>query len=172
MKRLAWGRASLVGTTVVMTLAFAEPGATADVLSYSLSLHGSLPGSSKDEVVRLRFVGANARAAVDASDLFGRVEYKDLYPGIGLAFYGSSDHRLACDLVLEPGADLTRIRVRVDGGRELRVDQEGNLLVDTAQGTLVQRAPIVYRDVLGTRHALPGRYVRRGKHEVGVEVEG
>lgn len=155
---------------------------------------GDQARAGKVDVIRLRFLGANPEPVVEAEQPLGgpshyligsdspqwrthvpnyaRVEYREVYPGIGLAFYGTSERQLEYDFVLEPGADLSRIRIRVDGARRLRVDDEGHLHIETRHGVLVQKAPIVYQDIEDMRRLLPGRYVRLGKREVGFAVDG
>ena len=102
---------------------------------------------------------------------YSRIEYRGLYPGVDLVYYGTSERQIEYDIVLAPGADLSGIRLRVDGARRVRIDDLGNLHIATQSGELVQKAPVVYQEVRGERRPLPGRYVKRGRREVGFEVE-
>jgi uncharacterized repeat protein (TIGR01451 family) len=154
---------------------------------------GAAERALRQEVVRLRFVGANPRPKVvgveemagkanyfiggDAArwrtgiPLYARVEYRDVYPGVSLAYYGNP-RQLEYDVVLDPGADLRRVRFRIDGARRLRLDAQGNLVVETSRGPMIQRAPVVYEIGVNGRRPLPGRYRLHGKREVGFEVPG
>ena len=57
---------------------------------------------------------------------FGKVRYRDVYPGIDVVFYGS-DRDLEYDFVLRPGADPSRIRLRFDGAGALTKDSNGDI---------------------------------------------
>jgi hypothetical protein len=45
---------------------------------------------------------------------FARVKYQDVYPGIGLVYYGNQKE-LEYDFVVEPGGDPGQIRLRFAG---------------------------------------------------------
>ena len=46
--------------------------------------------------------------------VYGRVEYRNIYPGVGIDYYGD-DQQLQYDLVLHPGADASQVRIRFQG---------------------------------------------------------
>jgi uncharacterized repeat protein (TIGR01451 family) len=151
-------------------------------------------GEHAHDVVGLRFLGASSGATVEPrsplpsrshyllgrdpaawrTDVphFAQVTYRDLYPGVSLTYYGTGDRELEYDLVLEPGTDVSTIRLGVTGVVSLRLDQAGDLLLETEHGVLVQKAPVVFQRVDGERRSLPSRYLLRGPHEVGFAVEG
>ena len=62
--------------------------------------------------------------------LFGRVVYRDLYPGIDM-FYSSSTRRLKSEFVVAPGADPSRIQIAYKGVAGIRIDEAGGLIVST-----------------------------------------
>jgi hypothetical protein len=72
--------------------------------------------------------------------LYSKVEYADVYPGIGLVFHGNQ-RRLEFDFVLEPGADANAIRLGI-GARnsKFRVDENGDLIIQQASGLSKDRA--------------------------------
>ena len=45
------------------------------------------------------------------------------------------------DLLLQPGADLSRVIVRVEGGQGLSIGTDGSLVITTALGPVIQRRP-------------------------------
>ncbi len=102
---------------------------------------------------------------------FGKVRYPNLYAGIDLVFYGNQD-QLEYDFVVAPGADPRAIRLRFSGEDEIRIDAQGNLVIRAGAGEIVQLAPVVYQERDGARQVVPGRYVKRGRHEVGFAVGG
>jgi hypothetical protein len=88
---------------------------------------------------------------------FGRVEYANVYSGISLAYYGGPGG-LEYDFVLAPGADPHAIALKFEGASGVELDAQGDLVVHTAAGDLVQHAPVVYQDSSGARQPVAGRF--------------
>jgi hypothetical protein len=147
--------------------------------------------SGPPEVLRMKLLGADPRPAIEGREelpgkshyfigndpkkwrtnvpQYARVEYKDVYPGVSLTYYGNQG-QLEYDFVVSPGGDPRRIRLGIEGARKVQVDAEGNLVLSLAGGEVVQKAPVVYQEVDGARNAVEGRFVLRGRNEVGFEV--
>jgi hypothetical protein len=89
---------------------------------------------------------------------YGKVKYHDVYPGIDLLYYGRQQ-QLEYDLVLSHGADPRSIRLSFEGADKLEVDPQGNLVLHTASGELVQHAPHIYQEVGNRKRTIPGRYI-------------
>jgi hypothetical protein len=145
----------------------------------------------RNTVVRLKLVGANPAPNVWASDEmagkshyfvghdpgrwrrdvahYGRVRFGEVYPGVDLVYHGRQG-RLEYDFVVSPGADPRSIRVRLEGAEATKLDGDGNLVLETRAGRLVQQAPVVYQEIDGERRQVTGRYVLNGGNEVGFEV--
>jgi uncharacterized protein (TIGR03437 family) len=141
--------------------------------------------------LRLRWLGANPAARIEglnettarANYLSGsdptqwvvnapgyaRVRYNDLYPGVDLIYY-SNQGQLEYDLVVKPGADPSLLRLSVAGARSMRLLAGGDLLLRTAAGEARFQRPIIYQEVNGERREVDGRYVRRGRREIGFEI--
>src|SRR5262249_8020230 len=77
---------------------------------------------------------------------YARVVAKGVYPGVDVAYYGNSSRALEYDFLVGPGADPSAIRLKWEGAAGLSLDEQGDLLVSTAGGTLVQQAPLAYQD--------------------------
>ena len=139
----------------------------------------------------MKFVGANAnpRVAGEARQpgtvnyligkpeqwrtkipVYSRVRYSSLYPGVDLVFYGTN-RDLEYDLVVSAGADPGRIKLAVAGAEEVRIHDEGNLVLKKlSQGDVIQQKPKIYQRK-GTRlTAVAGDYVITGKEEVGFRL--
>jgi uncharacterized protein (TIGR03437 family) len=76
---------------------------------------------------------------------FGRVRYRDIYDGIDLVYYGS-DGRVEFDFVVSPGTDPGRIELAFGGTRGLRLDEGGDLLLETPSGVIRQHRPVAYQE--------------------------
>ena len=86
------------------------------------------------------------------------------------SYYGSQN-RLEYDLVLHPGADARRIRMRFRGVSHLRVAPSGDLIVIAGDAEVVQQKPVIYQQTAtGDRQPLEGRYKLLGSNLVGVEL--
>jgi hypothetical protein len=129
-------------------------------------------------VVRMQVLGANSAAAVGQDRLptrvnyflgndpaqwhtdiptYGRVEYRDIYPGIHLAYYASGP-QLEYDFAVAPGADPGQIRLGFAGADAVELDAQGDLVLRTAAGDVVQHKPVLYQDVNGVRKEVAGHF--------------
>ncbi|MEC7583801.1 MAG: hypothetical protein VYE77_05745 [Planctomycetota bacterium] len=119
--------------------------------------------------VRNFLLGEQSHAGVP---VYSRVRHRDLYEGTDLVLR-SQDGHLEYDLVLEPGADLRRVSVRVAGHDRMRLLPDGSLAFDTAIGVMRQTAPKTWvTDAAGARLEVPSRFVVLGPDRYGFAVEG
>ncbi|MBL8793407.1 MAG: SBBP repeat-containing protein, partial [Planctomycetia bacterium] len=160
-------------------------------------LHGNGNGTESADaapgVLRMQYVGANSDAAFVAEDQlsgvtnylvgdqsawltgvanYGAVRQDDVYAGIDLRYYANAQQQLEYDFIVGAGsgADVAAIRLAFSGATGIELDAQGNLVLHTAQGNLVQQAPIVYQEVDGARQSVTGRYVIHDDQSVGFEV--
>jgi predicted transcriptional regulator/fibronectin type 3 domain-containing protein len=91
------------------------------------------------------FIGNDPDKWVRGARNFREVLYSQIYDGIDLSF-DLSEGRLKYELVVHPGADPIEIVMVYEGANNIFVDQRtGELLIDTAAGTLVDDPPFVYQ---------------------------
>jgi uncharacterized protein (TIGR03437 family) len=100
-------------------------------------------------------VGAESQWVTNVPS-YERVRYRAVYPGIDVVYYSKAGG-LEYDFVVTPGADPGRIRLRFDGGR-VRIDEDGDLVVETANGSMRQHRPLMYQ----AGRPIEGRFVARG----------
>src|SRR5262249_25600524 len=141
------------------------------------------PASPGRDVFRLRLVGVNPYAELVARDelparsnyfigsdpsqwhtnvpQYGRVEYRDVFPGVDLALHSHSptDKSFEYDFVVKPGASPDAVRLRWEGLEQVSVDGNGRLLLRTGGGTVVQESPVIYQEDDRGRTSVAGRYV-------------
>src|SRR5215467_9977219 len=98
-----------------------------------------------------------------------RVRASGVYPGIDLIYYGNQSS-LEYDFVVNPGADPRKIRMQFDGVQSLRAGADGNLILSTPAGDIVQQKPAVYQTIGGERHAVAGRFAIHGRRFVSFEL--
>jgi hypothetical protein len=154
----------------------------------TLNPQGTQPG----DVLEMQLQGANASPTVSGQDLlpgvsnylvgndpsqwhtnipnYAEVDYHGVYAGIDLHYYGNSQH-LEYDFVVAPGANPGTIRLSFAGQQGMSLDAQGNLVLQTAAGTVVEQAPVLYQvNSDGTHTAVLGAYVLEGDGTVGLQV--
>jgi hypothetical protein len=82
---------------------------------------------------------------------YGKARYRDVYPGIDLVFYGHDGGDVEYDWIVSPAADPRRIRVRFESAKRLRVDRQGDLLIEVDKTEYRQKKPVAHQDVAGER---------------------
>ena len=115
------------------------------------------------------FLGTDPRRWRTGIPTYERVAYDEIYPGIGIAYYGNQ-RRLEYDFEVAPGADPSRIRLRFDGARAMRLGPNGDLLLSTGAGELIQQAPVAYQEVNGIRRPVASRFVMGSDGDVRIDV--
>jgi len=146
----------------------------------------------RSSVLRFRWVGGSAQANVQGDSLlatrsnyysgndasrwvsnvphFGRVLYREVYPGVDVVFYGQ-EGKLEYDLVIQPGVRPDTIVMEIKGARRIRLDAQGNALLETGAGDVRLERPTIYQVLAGEKRPIRGGYVRIGKHRLGFQVE-
>jgi len=111
------------------------------------------------------FIGRDRSKWHSNIPLYGRATYRDAYPGVDLAFHGSSN-ALEFDYLVSPGADASAIKVGLSGAQSLAVNAAGDLTVSTSAGPVELHKPVAYQDLHGSRQFVDARFVVNGKNEV------
>ena len=133
--------------------------------------------------LRLRFLGATRNPRIERQRLgpgrvnyligndpakwrtnlpaYRQVVYRDLWPGIDLAFRGQGG-RLKYEFRLAPGASVRDIRLAYRGANRVSVGPSGELRIGTALGVLSDSRPASYQPVDGKRVPVASRYALDG----------
>ena len=133
-----------------------------------------------DSVVRMKLVGANPDAeAAGLQQLpgkvnyfigndskkwrtnistYAKVEYKDVYPGTNLVYYGNQG-KLEYDFVVSPGADPKAIQIAFEGADKIDVDAQGDIILQIAGDQIKMHKPLVYQEVAGVRKEIAAAYL-------------
>jgi len=115
------------------------------------------------------FVGSDSRSWQHSIAHFGRVLYPEVYPGIDLAFH-SAGRDFEYDFALQPGSDPQVITVGFAGTTHLKLDSEGNLILETAAGEVLQRKPVAYQVKQDHRITVEATYILKGRSRVGFRL--
>ncbi len=142
-------------------------------------------------VVRMKLVGGNPNPAISGEDLlagtsnyfhgedtsrwrrgipgYERVHYENVYPGIDLEYYGN-EGKLEFDLTVKPGANPNQIELEFNGADSLFLDDKGNLVLETAVGRVIQKAPKIYQTIKGERRPVSGNYQLLAENRVSFQT--
>ncbi|MEQ8766028.1 MAG: hypothetical protein RL885_19075 [Planctomycetota bacterium] len=156
---------------------------------------GVLALGSRRGALRMRFLESNAEARVEGSgEERGRHNFflgndpahwrsnvpgyelavlRELYPGIDVRVKFPPGSLVEYDLVLQPGADLSQLRVQCEGANGLRLDDRGDLVVQTDAGEIVQTIPATWWVLpSGERQEARCHFRILGKRTFGFELQG
>ena len=106
------------------------------------------------------FLGADPAKWSRGIATYGKVEYKRIYQGIDLVYYGAQ-RRLEYDFRVEPGADPSKIALEFSGAQPT-LDAGGDLQLAVEGAPLRFRKPIVYQIEGGRKKMVRGRYQLAG----------
>ena len=100
---------------------------------------------------------------------YGKVRYREAYPGIDQVYYGNQG-KLEYDLIVAPGANYEQIGLRFAGLKRVRIDgKTGELVLKFGDGSEVrQQKPNVYQDVDGAKREIAGNYLLKGQPRSGL----
>jgi len=145
----------------------------------------------KGVVVRMKLEGANSSVVLEGVDehegkvnifrgkdpsqwktgirTFGGIVYRELYPGVDLAYHGRGG-RLAQKLTVGPGGEVESVTFRYEGAERVSLDQDGNLRIETALGSITEPKPFCYQEKKGEKVEVKGGYRMLAEDTVGFEV--
>jgi len=167
-----------------------ETGAS-EVLTAASSARQQRSESSSVGVLRLAFIDSSAEVTIEGARPanarvnylygpdptawrtgirpFAEVVYRGLWPGIDLAVDGNGSG-LKYELTIHPGARLADARIRYDGARTLRVDDNGDLIIDTGGRVVRETIAESFQLVDGQRVPLDVQFTVEGPGVVTFEV--
>ncbi len=155
----------LTDTETVMVLYKArgrEPKDGMDYTTLRMSIRGARPAKGWEQGKQVAgvsnyFLGKDPSSWRRNVPAYESVTAKQVQPGVDLVWYGK-DRKLEYDLVVAPGVDPSMLEVAWNGARSMKVDDAGNLVLDTAFGQVVQQRPFVYQMVNGKQVKIEARY--------------
>jgi hypothetical protein len=99
--------------------------------------------------------------------LYSSVRYENLYAGIDLRLREANGVP-EYDLLLQPGADLSRVIVHVEGAKSLSVVADGSLVIETELGPLSQPMPKTWQlDADGRKREVACNFTLLGADRFG-----
>lgn len=111
---------------------------------------------------------------------YGKVVYEDLYPGIDVVFHASRSRPglFEYDFIVSPGADPEQISLGFvvepeadESSARVRIDEAGNLVLPSPAGPIIQPPPVVYQQKGSEREQRRGGFVLRGPNTAGFHID-
>jgi hypothetical protein len=194
MARAAGYTLFLTANDAIFALSSSSPPATQATPKYSWARSAQITSLTKKDrtaAIRVRLLGGNPRAHVAASNQlpgrtnyfigndpgkwhanvprYARISYRDVYPGVSMAFYGV--HRqLEFDFIVAPGANPAPIRLGVSGASRITLDDTGNLLLSSSAGDVLLNMPVAYQEKDGARHPVEVSFVPTANNQVSFHL--
>jgi hypothetical protein len=144
-------------------------------------------GNDLTAVVHMQLTGANSSTKISASDRmpgvsnyfvgsdrskwqtgvvhFARVSYKDVYPGINLAFHGAQ-RQTEFDFIVAPEANPAPIAFHFSGAQDIKTDDAGNLVIASRAGNILLHKPVAYQEQNGTHQLVEARFSLKANNQV------
>lgn len=145
--------------------------------------------TSHSSLLRLQFLGASPKTQLSGGDElrarsnyligddrtqwhlgvpnYATAEYRALYPGVDAVFHGSAaragQQRLEFDFNVAAGADPSRVALQLHGARTVKLQHNGDALLQVGADDIVLEAPRVYQLIAGQRREVTGRFVLRAR---------
>ncbi len=94
---------------------------------------------------------------------YERVRYEQIYSGIDLVYYGNQ-RQLEYDFVIAPGASFKQIRFSFDGVGKLKLNRQGDLVLQSGARKIALLRPKAYQTIDNKRREVPVKYLlKRGE---------
>jgi len=170
---LARGEGYMLSLTPGTAVLHLQQGAARDELQIQLvGANSAAVGVGQDELVtRTNYlIGSDPSQWHTNIANYGKVEYQNVYAGINLVYYGTNQGQLEYDFVVAPGADPGAIKLSIQGAQSIMLDAQGNLVLHTAGGDLVQHAPVIYQELDGQRQSVAGAFVLDGNNQFSFQI--
>jgi hypothetical protein len=106
------------------------------------------------------FIGNDpSRWASNVHD-YAQVTYDELYKGVDMNVYAFGPN-LKYDLIVEPNADASQIKIEFEGLDRLSIEQ-GNLVMSTSIGDFTEQKPYAYQVINGYKSEVPCKFILKG----------
>ncbi len=144
-----------------------------------VSLSDPKKDSSKLWNVKAEFVGADPKVKPTGQDptpavisyfkgprsswktglkTYGSLLYRDLWPGIDLAYKGNGI-RLEYEFIVHPGADPSQIKLAYSGAEKIHLNEKGQIEVETPLGGFKDERPNTYQEIAGEKKKIDSSFL-------------
>jgi RHS repeat-associated protein len=152
----------------------ADGSVNLDVVSfqYQGANTGVVPTGQDPLTSRSNYFGGSSGSVIDIPE-FASVVYANYYSNIDLAYHAGvqNPNEVEYDYVVHPGGNANQIQFAVQGAQNLTLDAQGDLVITTPGGTLVDSAPAAATtSPQGALTPVTDSFVLLGGNLVGLQV--
>jgi hypothetical protein len=101
---------------------------------------------------------------------YNAIVYEEIYTGIDLKYYGN-DKQMEYDFIVSPGADPSQIQMRYEGAESISINDNGELVVETKWGEVIEQRPVIYQEANNARTLVDGNYRLVGDNSFGFNLD-
>ncbi len=103
------------------------------------------------------FLGSDQSKWASHVGRYSEVQMDEVYDGIDVRLY-IEDNFMRYDLLVEPGADPHKVVVSFEGSDRVQVNDNGELVLTTSVGDIVQQKLLAYQEVNGKQQKVECRF--------------
>ncbi len=116
-------------------------------------------GEEKNEGKVSYFIGNSPEKWKRDIPTFRKIRYKEVWKGVDITFYGSGSN-LEYDILVKPGADISKISFAIERVKELELSENGELVFKLPSGKIIyQSKPYIYQEIDGKIIEVEGSYI-------------
>lgn len=101
---------------------------------------------------------------------YEKIIYKNLWNNIDLIFY-SVNGKLKYEFIINPGASADDIKLSYIGGDSISLDNEGNLIINTALGSVIDKKPLTFQMIENKKVIIESSFVLKTENMFSFEVD-
>jgi hypothetical protein len=158
----------LTDTEAIVSLAGSTP-ALVRMQLVGQNPHPRISGSGAQAGASHYFKGTDASKWQESVPHFLKVDYREVYPGIDLTYYGNQ-RQLEYDFTVAPHVDPKAIELKFTGVDQIEIGDQGDLILHTAAGEIRHQHPRVYQRRNGVEEAVEGQFALLGSARVGFKI--
>lgn len=143
---------------------FVNKATTKPIRLRFLDSQAPLAAAGEDKLAGISnyFIGSDPQKWRTDVPHFRRVRFRNVYEGVDAVFYSDAEGRMEYDFVVHPGGDPSRVQLTWEGVEQMKLSPEGDLVLTTSAGEIIQKQPVVYQEFDGVRVAVKAHYVLKG----------
>ena len=111
--------------------------------------HSKYEGNGKKEGYYNYFIGNDSTKWASNVGLYDEAIVKDIYKGIDVRYYYDRSVQgrvnLRYDFIINPGADISQIKIKLEGADKFDVNSEGELIIQTSIGEIKHNKLYTYQ---------------------------
>src|ERR1035438_2228401 len=101
---------------------------------------------------------------------YASVTYRNIYPGIDLQFVADNERLFEYNFILQSGADIASIKLKISGPEKIRKFKDG-IHLETTIGEVNETIPICFYKMNDIRIPVKGRFKKIADHLYGFSVD-